>query len=83
MIRSFLSLCIVACSLTCIAPAFAAKGYSKLDDLSLERWALLRETERYQLKIAEKAEAEANAKAAGTHPGQVLRSGTDTYTPAL
>lgn len=34
--------------------SFAAKGHAKLDEMSLERWAKLREVERYQLNIAEK-----------------------------
>ncbi|MDA1166102.1 MAG: tetratricopeptide repeat protein [Planctomycetota bacterium] len=37
----------------------------KLDDLSLERWAKLREVERYQLNIAEKYYREKNYKVAG------------------
>jgi tetratricopeptide (TPR) repeat protein len=40
--------------------AFAAKGFSKLDEMSLDRWAKLRETERYQMKIAEKYYDESN-----------------------
>lgn len=51
-------------SLSSAAPVFAAKGYSKLDEMSLDRWALLRETERYQLNIAEKYYREQNWKAA-------------------
>jgi tetratricopeptide (TPR) repeat protein len=37
---------------------------AKLDELSLDRWAKLREVERYQLKIAEKYYAERNYKVA-------------------
>ena len=39
---------------------------AKLDEMSLERWAKLREVERYQLKIAEKYFAEKNYKVAGS-----------------
>ena len=42
------------------SPARAAKGYEKLEEMSLERWAKLRETERYQLNIAEKYYREQN-----------------------
>lgn len=61
----YLSFAVVcAASLSSVAPAFAAKGYSKLDEMALDRWALLRETERYQLNIAEKYYREQNWKAA-------------------
>lgn len=35
------------------AASFGAKGYDKLDEMAADRWPKLRETERYQLKIAE------------------------------
>lgn len=43
---------------------FAAKGNSKLEEMSLERWAKLREVERYQMNIAEKYYREQNWKVA-------------------
>lgn len=46
------------------SPAWAAKGYGKLDEMALDRWAKLREAERYQLNIAEKLYREQNWKAA-------------------
>lgn len=42
----------------------AAKGNSKLDEMSLDRWAKLREIERYQMNIAEKYYREQNWKIA-------------------
>ncbi|MCE9603636.1 MAG: tetratricopeptide repeat protein [Planctomycetia bacterium] len=48
--------------------AYAAKGYEKLDEMAVDRWAKLRETERYQLNIAEKYYREQNwAVAAGEY----------------
>ena len=41
-----------------------ATAQHRLDEMSLERWAKLRETERYQLKIAEKYFREQNWKVA-------------------
>jgi len=60
---------LVACALA-QAPsvARAAKGFEKLDQLSTERWGLLRETEKYQLQIAEKYFLQGNyAVAAGEY----------------
>jgi tetratricopeptide (TPR) repeat protein len=47
--------------LTCMAASATAE---RLDELSLDRWAKLREVERYQLKIAEKYYLEMNFKVA-------------------
>jgi len=47
-------------ALVSASPAVAAK----LDEMSLERWAKLREVERYQLQIAEKYYREKNWKVA-------------------
>ena len=44
------------------SPAWPLPG--PLDEMSLDRWAKLRETERYQLKIAEKYYNERNWKVA-------------------
>jgi tetratricopeptide (TPR) repeat protein len=44
--------------------ARAAKGNARLEEMSLDRWAKLRETERYQLKIAEKYYTDKNWKVA-------------------
>lgn len=54
-----LALCVLA---MLVRPA--AVQAEALDELSLERWAKLRETERYQLNIAEKYYREQNWKAA-------------------
>tara|TARA_B100001939_G_scaffold337211_1_gene341244 strand:+ start:167 stop:1816 length:1650 start_codon:yes stop_codon:yes gene_type:complete len=50
----------LAISLFAAAPA----GADRLDELSLDRWAKLREVERYQLNIAEKYYREKNYKVA-------------------
>ena len=50
--------------LTLPAASHAAQGYSRLDEMSLERWAKLRETERYQMKIAEELFTKQNYQAA-------------------
>lgn len=44
--------------------ASAAKGNARLEEMTTERWAKLRETERYQLNIAEKYFRESNWKVA-------------------
>lgn len=51
---------VVLITLVLASPAVAAK----LDDMSLDRWAKLREVERYQLQIAEKYYREKNWKVA-------------------
>jgi tetratricopeptide (TPR) repeat protein len=48
--------------LTCLSPLTAIG--QQLDSMSLDRWKLLRETERYQLQIAEKYYREKNYKVA-------------------
>jgi tetratricopeptide (TPR) repeat protein len=53
-------LVVLGLSLSVASPASAAKGYDKLDEMSLDRWGKLRETERYQLNIAEKYYREQN-----------------------
>jgi tetratricopeptide (TPR) repeat protein len=60
------SVLLALCVATVLPPtaAFAAKGYSKLDEMSLDRWAKLREIERYQMNIAEKYYRESNWKIA-------------------
>jgi tetratricopeptide (TPR) repeat protein len=57
--RTLLAVALAVCTLAPV-PARAAKGYEKLDEMSLDRWAKLRETERYQLNIAEKYYREQN-----------------------
>lgn len=47
-----------------VLAANSAAAQQKLDEMSLDRWAKLRETERYQLKIAEKYYREKNWKVA-------------------
>ena len=54
----FLALFLAVCSLS---PVLAQQ---RLDEMSLDRWAKLRETERYQLQIAEKYYREKNWKVA-------------------
>lgn len=50
----FLGLSLVALYAAMPQAALGAKGHDKLDEMALDRWPKLRETERYQLKIAEK-----------------------------
>lgn len=59
-IRNLTRLCLCA-FLTCTTVSVRAE---RLDELSLDRWAKLREVERYQLKIAEKYYLEKNYKVA-------------------
>ncbi len=47
-----------------VLAANTATAQQQLDEMSLDRWAKLRETERYQLKIAEKYYREKNWKVA-------------------
>jgi len=55
-------LCMSAFLFLSNSSSFAQKG--NLDELSLDKWKLLRETERYQLKIADKYFLEKNWKVA-------------------
>lgn len=57
-------LAVVLLSLWAISVTAASARAAQLDELSLERWAKLREVERYQLKIAEKYYVEKNYKVA-------------------
>lgn len=50
----FVGLSLVALCMAVPQAALGAKGHDKLDEMALDRWPKLRETERYQLKIAEK-----------------------------
>lgn len=59
MLRSLKTSVVVGLSLVALMTAipqaaFGAKGHDKLDEMAIDRWPKLRETERYQLKIAEK-----------------------------
>lgn len=60
--RAFASMAALLCA-TMVCPAWRAPA-GALDEMSLERWAKLREAERYQLNIAEKYYREQNWKVA-------------------
>ena len=55
---------LVVCLLALFPLAETETSAQQLDQFSLDRWKLLRETERYQLQIAEKIFAEKNYKVA-------------------
>ncbi len=74
--RSFRPLCASAALLLAAFAAALSPGLlraDKLDEMSLERWAKLREVERYQMKIAEKYYREKDYKVALAEYEKFLR----------